>query len=74
MVQMTRITKHRNQHIVIKTYNNVIFILKLLIAKQGLKEILGYDLKDNGKNTNTDLFKKKTVMLVGGILLQNYIC
>lgn len=41
---------------IIKIYNNIIFIIKFLVFKKIFKEILGYNLKDNNKSINIDLF------------------
>lgn len=57
----------------VKIYNNIIFIIKLLIAEKIFKKILSYSLKNNNKSINIDLFWKKTAVLVKNIFLQNYI-
>lgn len=71
---MTKVTIHRNWHVVIKIYNNVIFVIKLLITKKMFEKTLDCVLKDNTKITNIDLFQKKMIILAEGIFLQNYIC
>lgn len=40
----------------VETYNNVIFVVKFLVAEKAFDKTLGYGLEDNGKNTNIDLF------------------
>lgn len=70
---MTRAIRHKNWHSVAETYNDVTFIVKLLVAKNSFKKILGHSSGDNGKSTNTNLFWKKTAALAKSILLQNYI-
>lgn len=56
MAQMTEVTRHKNRHFVVKIYNSVIFVMKLLVVKKTFKEIPSRGLEDNGKNTNIDLF------------------
>ncbi len=70
---MTGVTKHRNRHAVVETYNDVTFVVKLLVAEKAFEETLGRGSKDNAESTNIDLFRKETAALVGSILLQNYI-
>ncbi len=74
MAKVIGITKHENWHVVIKTYNNVTFVVKLLIAEKAFEETLGHGSGDNVESTNIDLFRKKTTVLARGIPLQNYIC
>lgn len=74
MVQVTGATRHRNRHVVVETYNNITFVIKLLATEKAFEETLGCGLGDNGKITNTDLFQKRTAVLTRGISLQNYIC
>ncbi len=74
MVRVTGATKHRNWHVVVETYNDVTFMVQLLIAEKAFKETLSHGLGDNAESTNTDLFRKRTTALVEGISLQNYIC
>lgn len=57
----------------IETYNDITFIIKLLVTKKIFEEILGRDSRDNGKNSNTNIFQKGITTLEGGISLQNYI-
>lgn len=71
---MIGITKHRNQHVVIETYNYVTFVNKLLVAEKEFEKALGHSLGDNDKTINTNLFWKGTIALTKGIFLQNYIC
>ncbi len=71
---MTGAIKYRNRHIVVETYNDVTFIINLLVAEKAFEKTLGHDSGDNAENTNTDLFQKGTAALAGGIPLQNYIC
>lgn len=40
----------------VETYNNIIFVIKLLVAKKVFEKTLAHGLGDNGKITNTDLF------------------
>lgn len=56
IAQVTKATRHRNWHIVIEIYNDVIYMVKLFIAEKAFKEILSYNLRDNGKITNTIFF------------------
>lgn len=58
----------------IETYNNVTFMVRLLLAKKMYEKTLGYDLEDNSKSTNMNLFSKRIAMLVRGISLKNNIC
>lgn len=53
---MTGATKHGDQHIVIKTYNNVTFVFKLLVTEKMFEKTLGCGLEDNAESTNIDLF------------------
>lgn len=53
---MTRAIKYGNWHVVIEKYNNVTFVIKPLVVKKVFEKILGCDSKDNGQNTNIDLF------------------
>ncbi len=73
MARMTGITKHGNRHAVVETYNNVTFVVKVLVAEKTSEEILGRGLRDNVESINMDLFRKGTAALAGGIPLQNYI-
>lgn len=70
---MTKATRYGNQHAVVETYNNVTFVIKLLVVEKVFEKILGHGLRDNGKTTNMDLFQKETAALAEDILLQNYI-
>lgn len=58
----------------VKTYNNIIFIIKFLIVEKTFEKIIDYGLRDNSKITNTNLFEKKIAALAKHIFLQNYIC
>lgn len=58
----------------VDTYNNVIVVIKLLIAKKIFEERLDYSLGDNNESIYTDLFSKKIATLTKGLLLRNYIC
>lgn len=73
MAQVINLTKYRYWHVVLKKYNNVILVFRCLIAEKAFEKILGRGSRDNGKNTNTDLFYKGTAMLVGDVFMQNYI-
>lgn len=53
---MASATKHRNWHVLVETYNNVTFMVKLLIAEKAFKKTLGHGSKNNMENTNIDLF------------------
>ena len=66
---MTSATRHRNWHVIVEIYNNVIFVVKFLIAEKAFKEILSSDLGDHGKTLYIDLFLKETAMLAKSILL-----
>ena len=55
---MTDTTRYRNRYVGAKIYNNVTFMVKLLVAKKALKKILDYISENNGKIYNTDLFRK----------------
>lgn len=71
---MIKATKHKNWHVVVETYNNIIFVVKLLIVEKAFEKILDRDSRDNVVgNTNMDLFQKMAV-LAGGVCLQNDIC
>lgn len=74
MTQMTGVTRHRNWHVVVETYNDITFVIKLLVARKVFKETLGCGSEDNGKTINTDLFQKGMAVLARAIFLQNYIC
>lgn len=50
----------------VEIYNNVTFVVKLLVAEQMFEETLGCDL-------DMDLFQKKIVVLAEDIYLQNHI-
>lgn len=56
MAWMIKVTKYRNCHSVIEIYNTVTFTVNFLVVEKTFEEILSYDLKDNDKSTNTDLF------------------
>ncbi len=56
MVRVTGAIKHGNRHAVVETYNDVTFVIKLLIAEKAFEETLGCGLGDNAESTNTDLF------------------
>ena len=56
ILQVTKVIRYRNQHAVIKIYNYVIFVVKFLITEKIFKQIFIYDLRDNGKTPNTNLF------------------
>ena len=60
-------TKHGNQHSMVKTYNNVTFVVKFLVAEKTFKKILNCDSGDNGKGINIDLFQKRIAALRRGI-------
>lgn len=57
----------------VKTYNNIIFMVKLLVVKKACEKTLGCILGDNSENTNINLFRKKIVVLAGDIFLKNNI-
>lgn len=69
---MTKATKYRIQHAMIKIYNNVTFVIKLLVVEKTFEKILDHGSENNGKSTNMDLFWKEMIVLVKGIFLQNY--
>ncbi len=73
MARVTGATKHGNRHAVVEIYNDVIFVVKLLVAEKAFEETLGHGSGDNAESTNTDIFRKGTTTLAGGIPLQNYI-
>ncbi len=56
MTRITGVTKHRNRHAMVETYNNITFMVKLLIAEKEFEETLGYGLKNDAESTNTNLF------------------
>ncbi len=56
MARVTSATKNENRHVVIETYNNVTFMVKLLVAEKAFEEILGRSSGDNVESTNIDLF------------------
>ncbi len=47
MARVISITKHGNWHAMVKTYDNVTFVVKLLIAEKAFEETLGHGLGDN---------------------------
>lgn len=53
---MTKATKYRIEHAMIKIYNNVTFVIKLLVVEKTFEKILGHGSENNGKSTNMDLF------------------
>ncbi len=69
MVWVISATKHKNQHAIIKIYNDIIFMVKFFVAKKVFEKTLGCDSKDNVENTNTDLFPNRITALAGGIFL-----
>lgn len=73
MAWVTGATKYRNWYTVVDIYNNVIFVIKLLIAKKIFEEILDYSLRDNNENIYIDLFPKGIIALAKGFFLRNYI-
>lgn len=54
MVQKIKVTKYRNSYTIAKIYNNITFIVKLLIAKKIFEKILDYSLKNNDKSIYID--------------------
>lgn len=58
---------------VVKTYYDIAFIIKLLVAIKAFTEILSCGLGDNSKYKNGDLFKNEIVMLARDVFLYNYI-
>ncbi len=74
MARVISVTKYRNRHAVVETYNDVTFVVKLLVAEKAFEETLGHGSGDNAESINTDLFQKGTAVLAEGIPLQNYIC
>lgn len=54
MIQITRATRYKNWHSIIKIYKDIIFVIKFLVAKIIFKKILSHNLRDNGKNIKTD--------------------
>ncbi len=42
MAQVTGATKQRNRYVMVEIYNDVIFMVKLLVAEKAFEEILGY--------------------------------
>lgn len=54
-----RAIRYGNWHSVVEIYDNVTFVMKLLIIKKTFEKILVCSLGDNCKSTNTDLFQKK---------------
>lgn len=69
MVWVVDAIRHGNRHTVIEIYNNVTFVVKLLVAEKAFEETLGHDSGDNGKTPNTDSFQKEMATLTGGIFL-----
>lgn len=51
---------------IVKTYYDIAFIVKLLVPTKAFTKILGRGLGDNSKYTNGDLFKNETIMLGRG--------
>lgn len=49
MTRVTKIIKYRKRYAIVKIYNNIIFVVKLLRVEKVLKKILSYSLEDNGK-------------------------
>ena len=74
MVQMTGICKHENRYVMIKIFNDITFVVKLLVAKKAFKETLNHNSRNNCKIPTIDLFRKEIIVLAKGIFLQNYIC
>ena len=74
IARVTNTTKHENRHAVVETYNNVIFVVKLLISEKAFEKILDCGSGDHAGNINTDLFQKEMVALAESIFLHNYIC
>ncbi len=69
MVRVTGAIKHGNWYAMVEIYNNVTFVVKLLVAKKAFEEILGRGPGNNIESTNTDLFWKGTAALERGIPL-----
>lgn len=63
MAWVIKATRHKNQQTVIEIYYNITFIVKLLIAEKAFAKILDHKLGNNGKNTNSDLFKSRIIVL-----------
>ena len=40
----------------VKSYNNVTFVVKLLVAEKAFEKTLDCDSRDNTESTNMDLF------------------
>ncbi len=71
---VTDTTNYGNWHVIVEIYNDITFMVKLLVAEKVFEETLACDLGNNIKSTNTDLFQKGTTVLARSIFLQNYIC
>ncbi len=56
MVPVTGATKHGNRHALVERYNDVTFVITLLVAEKVFEETLGHGSKNNAESINTDLF------------------
>ena len=73
MARVTSTIKHRNWYAIVERYNDIIFVVKLLVAEKVFEKTLGCDLGDNAESTNTDLFHKGTAVLVGAFFAKLYL-
>lgn len=74
MILIIRITKYKNEYIIIEIYNNIIFMIKFLVTIKIFDKIPNCNLENNNKSTNIDLFQKRSIVGVENTFLQNYIC
>lgn len=74
MVYVIRVIKHGNWYAIIEIYNNVTFVVKLLVIEKAFKKILSCGSKNNGGSINIDLFQKRTAALAKIFFFKNYIC
>lgn len=70
LVQATRATRYRNCHLVIDTYSDVIFMIKLIQETKVFKIQSGHSSTKG--NEFVDLFAKRSVIINARILPKNY--
>lgn len=69
-MQEIGLTFHRNYYLVIDSFLNICYFIKLFASKFAFYEQLE---KGDGKSLLPDFFAKKTASLVKKIILANYI-
>lgn len=59
MIQVIDLSKYRNGYVVVEIYNNVNFVIKVLVIEKVFEEILDCSSRDNAKVQICIYFGKK---------------